>query len=85
MRIVKWSGIASSDFSSILGFIYMKWSEKEAQRFIDEIYRLIHILENGNVEFRKCRNPKLHIAVISEHISVYYRILTKNKVEITRI
>ena len=41
MRIVKWSGQAKTDFISILGFLYQNWSEKEAQNYTDEVYRLI--------------------------------------------
>ncbi len=85
MRIVKWSGRAKTDFSSILGFLYHNWSEKEAQNYIDEVKRLTTILEKGNVEFRKTRYAKIHVAVISEHNSIYYRILSKTRIEIVRI
>jgi len=85
MRIVKWSGQARTDFISILGFLYQHWSEKEAQNYTDEVYRLIRILEKGNIEFRKTQYSKLHVAIISKHISIYYRIPSKSRVEIIRI
>lgn len=85
MRIVKWSGQAKTDFISILGFLYQNWSEKEAQNYSDAVYRLIRILEKGNIEFRKTRYSKLHAAIISKHISIYYRIHSKSRVEIIRI
>lgn len=85
MRIVKWSGQSKVDFLNILGYLYQHWSDKEAQNFIYEIRSLTHLLEKGNVEFRKTRYASLHVAVISEHISVYYRVLSKAKVEIIRV
>jgi len=53
MRIVKWSAEAKADFNSILGFILQNWSEKEAENYMDEIYKLVHIIENDNVDFKK--------------------------------
>lgn len=85
MRIVKWSGQAKVDFVNTLGYLNQNWSEKEARAFIDEIKRLTYILEKGNVEFRKTKFRKLHIAVISEQISVYYRIHSSRRVEIVRV
>ena len=85
MRIVKWSGQAKVDFVNTLGYLYQNWSEKEARVFIDEIKRLTYILEKGNVEFRKTKYRKLHVAVISEQISVYYRIHSIKRIEIVRV
>jgi plasmid stabilization system protein ParE len=85
MRIVKWSGQAKVDFVNILGYLYQNWSEKEARNFLTEIKRLTHILEKGNIEFKKSKFRKLHIAVITEQISVYYRIHSSKRVEIVRV
>ncbi len=84
-RIVKWSGRSKVDFISILGYLNQYWSEKEAENFINEVRRLTNILENGNVEFRKTSNRKLHVAIISEQTSVYYRVTSKTKIEIVRL
>jgi plasmid stabilization system protein ParE len=85
MRIVKWSAEAKADFNSIPGFILQNWSEKEAEAYIDEIYKLVHIIENDNVDFKKTRFKNIRVAVISKQISIYYRIHSKSKVEIIRI
>ena len=83
-RIVKWSDRAKTDFVDILGYLYQHWSDKEAQYFIDSIRKLIGILEKGNVEFRKTVK-KFHVAVVSEHISVFYQIHSSKRVEIIRV
>jgi len=84
MRIVKWSGRAKTDFVDILGYLYQHWSDREAQYFIDSIRKLTGILEKGDVEFRKT-NKRLHVAVASKHVSVYYQIHSSKRVEIIRV
>jgi hypothetical protein len=85
MRIVKWSGQSKVDFVNMLGHLYQHWTEKEAQSFINEITKLTYILEKGNVEFKKIKNGKLHVAVISEYISVYNQVFSDSKVEFVRV
>jgi plasmid stabilization system protein ParE len=85
MRIVKWSTEAKADFNSILGFILQNWSAKEAENYMDEIYKLVHIIEKDNVDFKKTRFKNIRVAVLSKQISIYYRIQSKSKVEIIRI
>lgn len=85
MRRIIWSPRAQKDYARIIDYLLMHWTLKEIQKFVDQVEVVISILRKGNVEFRKTRYAKLHVAVISEHISVYYRVLPKAKVEIVRI
>jgi plasmid stabilization system protein ParE len=85
MRIVKWSDQSKDDFINILGYLYQHWSDGEAQNFVYEIRKLMHLLETGTVEFRKTKKKKLHVAVISSQISVYYRVHSSKRVEIVRV
>ena len=85
MRKIFWSPRAQNDYSAIINYLLQRWSIKEVQQFVRQMEDTIHLLKIGNVEFRKTRNRKLHVAVISEQISVYYRIHSKGTVEIVRV
>lgn len=85
MRSIIWSPKAHKDFAKIIDYLFTEWTLKEIQKFIDQVEEAISILEKGNVDFRTSRFKTLHVAVISNQISIYYRIQSKNKVEIVRI
>lgn len=85
MRTVKWSEKAKTDFNLIIHYLLQEWSAKEAEQFIAEVYDLVHLLEQGNVEFRKINFKNIHAATISKQITIYYRIQSKNIVAFLRI
>jgi plasmid stabilization system protein ParE len=85
MRSIIWSTKATKDYAEVIDYLLMNWSLKEVQYFVDQVDYIVAILKEGNVDFKTIRRKALHVAVISEHISVYYRILSKVKVEIVRI
>lgn len=85
MRKIIWSPKAQKDYAGIIDFLLQRWTLKEVQQFIDQVENTISILQQGTVEFRKTKYRKLHVAVISEQISVYYRIHSTKRIEIVRI
>jgi len=85
MRRIIWSPRSLKDYAKIIDYLLIEWTLKEVQKFIEQIEEVTSILEKGNVDFRPSRFKKLHIAVISSQISIYYRIQSKSKVEIIRI
>lgn len=85
MRTVKWSKEAKTDFNSIINYLLYEWSAKEAEQFITEVYNLIHLLEQGNAEFRKINFKNIHAATISKQITIYHRIQSKYIVAFLRI
>ncbi|HCY42961.1 MAG TPA: hypothetical protein DHV48_16730 [Prolixibacteraceae bacterium] len=84
MRKIIWSPKAQKDYAGIIDFVLQRWTLKEVQQFVDQVVNTISILRIGNIEFRKTKYRKLHVAVISELISVYYRIHSSKMVEIVR-
>lgn len=84
MRKIIWSPKAQEDYAGIIDFVLQRWTLKEVQQFVDQVENTISILQIGNIEFRKTKYRKLHVAVISEQISVYYRIHSSKMVEIVR-
>lgn len=85
MRKIIWSPKAQKDYAGIIDFVLQRWTLKEVQQFVDQVENTIFILRIGNIEFRKTKYRKLHVAVISEQISVYYRIHSSKMVEIVRV
>ena len=85
MRKIIWSPKAQKDYAGIIDFVLLRWTLKEVQQFVDQVENTVSILRIGNIEFRKTKYRKLHIAVISEQISIYYRIHSSKMVEIVRV
>jgi plasmid stabilization system protein ParE len=85
MRRIIWSPKAQKDYAKIMDYLLIEWTLKEVQKFIEQVEEVTSILMNGNVDFRTTQFKTLHVAVISNQISIYYRIHSKSKVEIIRI
>jgi plasmid stabilization system protein ParE len=85
MRRIIWSPKAREDYTKIIDYLLMEWTLKEVQIFIERINDTISILKKGNVDFKTIQYKSLHVVVISNQISIYYRIHSKAKVEIIRI
>lgn len=85
MRKIIWSQKAQKDYAGTIDYLLQSWTLKEVQQFVDQVESVISIFQKGNVEFRKTQNGKLHVAVISEQISVYYRVSSSKRLEIVRV
>ena len=85
MRRIIWSPQAHKDYDKIIDYLLVEWTFKEVQKFVEQVEEATSILKKGNVDFRTNRFKRLHVAVISSQISIYYRIHSKHKVEIVRI
>ena len=85
MRRIIWSPKSQKDYAKIIDYLLIEWTLKEVQKFVEQIEEAISILEKGNVDFRTIRYESLHVVVISNQISIFYRIQSKSKVEIIRI
>lgn len=85
MRRIIWSPKAQKDYAKIVDYLLKEWTLKEVQKFVEQIEDTISILEKGNIDFRTIRYKSLHVVVISNQISIYYRKHSKTKVEIIRL
>jgi plasmid stabilization system protein ParE len=85
MRRIIWSPNAQKDYARIIDYLLKEWTLKEVQKFVEQIEDTISILEKGNIDFRTIRYKSLHVVVISNQISIYYRKHSKTKVEIIRL
>jgi len=84
MRTVKWNKIARLDYYENIDYLLRKWSEKEAQEFIDEVYDLEFILSQGNIDFQDTDFPQVKRCVISKQISLFYKIADESSIEFLR-
>jgi hypothetical protein len=84
MRTVLWGKLAILDYYKNIDYILNEWSEKEAQKFIDEVYETEFILKQGNIEFQDTDLKGIKKCVICKQVSLFYRILDKNTIEFLR-
>jgi len=85
MRTVSWNKIARQDYFEIIEFLSLNWSEKEVQNFIDKVYDIEYILANGNVDFQNTNRISIKRCVINKQITLFYKIVDENHVELLRI
>jgi len=73
-KLIIWSPLSEKDFENILDYLYNRWGENIANKFIDitnDLVKQISInpkqfpLINKNINVRKC--------VITKHNTLYYR------------
>ncbi|MFH0756281.1 MAG: type II toxin-antitoxin system RelE/ParE family toxin [Bacteroidota bacterium] len=84
MREVHWNKLARSDYYQNIDFLLRKWSEKEAQEFIDEVDDIEFILKQGKVEFQGTEVEDVKRCVIRRQISLFYKVIDKHNVELLR-
>jgi len=84
MRTVRWNKRARLDYFKNIDFLLQNWSEKEAQNFIDKVFKIEVILANGKVEFQNTDRPEIRRCVITKQITLFYRTIDSNNVELLR-
>lgn len=83
MRKVRWNPLARQDYFENIDYLLEKWSEKEAQQFIDEVNHIEFILRQGNFDFQDTDFEGVKRYVLRKQISLFYRI-ENNDVEFLR-
>lgn len=84
MRAVHWNKLARQDYFENIDYLVQNWSVKEAQKFIDEVFEIEKMLAKGNVEFQKTDRDGIKRCVINKHISLFYKVINDNKIELLR-
>lgn len=84
MRIVHWNKLARLDYFENISYLLEHWSEKEAQNFIDKVFEIENLLAKGNVEFQNTDSMGIKRCVISNQISLFYRVINEKNVELLR-
>jgi plasmid stabilization system protein ParE len=84
MRKVVWNNKARVDFNQNIDYLLEKWSEKEAQQFIDEVIQIEYILSQGNVDFQDTNYIGVKRFVIRKQITLFYRVVNDHQIEFLR-
>jgi plasmid stabilization system protein ParE len=84
MRKIHWNNQAKSDYFENIDFLLERWTEKEAQEFIDEVHETEFILKQGNVDFQDTDFVRVKRCVIRKQISLFYRVIDENNIEFLR-
>ena len=84
MRNVIWSEESEDDYNENIDYLLRKWTDKEAQRFIDNVNKIESQLKEDNVEFVKADYKGIHTVPIDKHVKLIYRKKTKTEVELLR-
>jgi plasmid stabilization system protein ParE len=84
MRRIKWNKLAREDYYGNIDYLIRQWSEKEAQNFIDEVYEILFILKHGKVDYQETNYPGIRRCVIRPQITLFYKIIDKQHIELLR-
>lgn len=84
MRKIVWNYKARLDFYDNIDYLLENWSEKEAQKFIDEVIQVEYILSRGNVDFQDTDFISVKRFVIRKQISLFYKIVDEHQIEFLR-
>jgi len=84
MRVVRWNKLARQDYFENIDYLLLNWSEKEAQKFIDEVFEIERMLANGNIEFQNTDRIGIKRCVINKQISLFYRVIHNKNIEFLR-
>lgn len=84
MRTVLWNKLARLDYYNNIDYLLLEWSEKEAQKFIDEVYETELILKQGNIDFQETDIKGIKRCPICKQITLFYRIIDEKSIEFLR-
>jgi hypothetical protein len=84
MRPIKWNKLAKEDYYKNIDYLLLQWSNKEAQNFINDVEEIIFILRMGIVDFQATDYPDIRRCVMSEQITLFYKIHKNESIELLR-
>ena len=84
MRRIIWNKVAKSDYFENIDYLLKNWSEKEVQKFIDEVRHIEFVLKKGNVDFQDINYRGVKRVVLRKQITLFYKINDIEEVEFLR-
>jgi plasmid stabilization system protein ParE len=84
MRKIIWNKEAKSDYFENIDYLLKNWSEKEVQKFIDEVRHIEVVLKKGNVDFQEIGYRRVKRVVLRKQITLFYKINNMAEVEFLR-
>jgi plasmid stabilization system protein ParE len=71
---VEWTDDAKETFDSIVFFIEIKWSEKEAKIFVKRAQKIISLITDQPYMYKASLNNNVRQAVITPQTSMFYEV-----------
>ncbi len=69
-----WSNDAEETFDLIVSYLAENWSENVAHEFSDKVIKMIGILAEDNVRFRKSKKRDFYEVLITKHNLLIYQV-----------
>ena len=77
---VFWTNKAVKKVNSIVGYIRSEWTEKEVDHFLNELDRIIAVIEINPKLFRaSSKRENIHLALITKHAILIYQLKPHKK------
>lgn len=83
MREIHWNNF-KLDYYKNIDYLLNKWTERDAQEFIDLVAETEFVLSKGNVNFRKTDTADVRCYVVCKQITLFYKITDNQNVEFLR-
>ncbi len=84
MNTIIWNKYSKVDYYKNIDYLLEHWSEKVAQKFIDDVKHVLLLLKKGNVNFRETNIQNIYCCVINRHITLFYRYKNVDTIELLR-
>ncbi|HEY4787042.1 MAG TPA: type II toxin-antitoxin system RelE/ParE family toxin [Bacteroidales bacterium] len=84
MRQIIWNKFARKDYYDNIDYLLTRWSEKEAQNFIDEVDEIEFILKQGEIDYQVTDMPGIRRCVLRPQITLFYKIIDNQHIELLR-
>ena len=73
-RII-WSDEAVNNLREIIGYLELKWTEKELKKFGQKLEKQIGIIKGQPLAYPKSRKKSIRRAVMTKQTTIYYQIV----------
>ncbi len=84
MKTFIWTDLALKDYHENIDYLLGEWSEKEAVNFIEDVENVLFSLNASNIEYKESNYHSIRECVVCKQITLFYRHLSSNKIEILR-
>lgn len=76
--------MARQDYWDNIDYLLENWSDKEASRFIELVDQCLSVISQNPKAFIKTDYKNVRAGVVTPQITLYYKIVDKNSVELVR-
>jgi plasmid stabilization system protein ParE len=83
---IRWSDNAIKDYKNVVDYLLLDWNEDIALKFIELLeHKIQQVLKHPYLGIASPDDPHIRSVSITKHNRLYYRIYTKDLLEIVNI